>query len=78
MSKLVQAGGTAKTTTTAALAVLLSRASVPVHVVDLAPQASLTTAFGCGDAPIHEFRSEDVVCNESLGGLLKHYERRAA
>lgn len=29
-------------------------------------------------APLHEFRPEDVVCQESLGGLLKHYERRAA
>jgi putative transposase len=29
-------------------------------------------------APLHEFRSEDVVRHEALGGLLKHYERRAA
>jgi putative transposase len=31
-------------------------------------------------APLHEFRLEDVVCHESLGGLLKHFdfERRAA
>ena len=29
-------------------------------------------------APLHEFRPEDVVCRESLGGLLKHYERRVA
>jgi putative transposase len=29
-------------------------------------------------APLHEFRSEEIVCHESLGGLLKHYERRAA
>jgi putative transposase len=29
-------------------------------------------------APIEDFRFEDVVCHESLGGLLKHYERRAA
>ena len=29
-------------------------------------------------APINDFRLEDVVCHESLGGLLKHYERRAA
>jgi putative transposase len=30
--------------------------------------------------PLHEFRLEDVVCHESLGGLLKHFdfERRAA
>ncbi|MFZ1937046.1 MAG: AAA family ATPase [Thermoguttaceae bacterium] len=49
MSKLVQAGGTAKTTTTAALAVLLSRSGTPVHLVDLDPQASLTRAFGVED-----------------------------
>jgi putative transposase len=29
-------------------------------------------------APIEDFRLEDVVCHEVLGGLLKHYERRAA
>jgi len=28
--------------------------------------------------PLEGFRLEDVVCHESLGGLLKHYERRAA
>jgi putative transposase len=28
--------------------------------------------------PIDTFRLEKVVCHESLGGLLKHYERRAA
>ena len=28
--------------------------------------------------PIDDFRLEDVVCHEALGGLLKHYERRAA
>ena len=49
MSKLVQAGGTAKTTTTAALGVLLSRRGIPVHLVDMDPQASLTRAFGLTD-----------------------------
>jgi chromosome partitioning protein len=44
-----QKGGTAKTTSVAALAVLLSRAGIPVHVVDLDPQASLTQAFGHRD-----------------------------
>ena len=44
-----QKGGTAKTTTAAALAVLLSRTGQPVHVIDMDPQASLTTAFGQGD-----------------------------
>ncbi len=44
-----QKGGTAKTTTTAALAILLSRSGMPVHIVDLDPQASLTRAFGRSD-----------------------------
>lgn len=45
-----QKGGTAKTTTTAALGVLLSRAGVRTHLVDMDPQASLTAAFGQRDA----------------------------
>ena len=49
MSKLVQAGGTAKTTTAAALAVLLARGGTPTHLIDMDPQASLTRAFGLGD-----------------------------
>lgn len=44
-----QKGGTAKTTTTAALAVLLSRRGIPVHMVDLDPQASLSRAFSVSD-----------------------------
>ena len=44
-----QKGGTAKTTTAAALAVLLGRAGFRVHLVDSDPQASLTTAFGLTD-----------------------------
>lgn len=40
--------------------------NVPIHGV-LAPEISLD-----------EFRKEDVVCRESLGGLLRHYERQAA
>ena len=44
-----QKGGTAKTTTAAALGVLLSRVGHPVHLVDSDPQASLTTAFGLTD-----------------------------
>lgn len=28
--------------------------------------------------PINEFSLEEVVCHESLGGLLKHYQRKAA
>jgi chromosome partitioning protein len=45
-----QKGGTAKTTTAAAIAVLLSREGMPVHLVDLDPQASLTRAFGISDS----------------------------
>lgn len=30
------------------------------------------------EKPVDDLRLEDVVCRESLGGLLKHYERRAA
>lgn len=44
-----QKGGTSKTTTAAVLAVLLSRRGVPVHVVDMDPQASLTSALGRHD-----------------------------
>jgi chromosome partitioning protein len=44
-----QKGGTAKTTTAAALSVLLSRAGVRTHLIDMDPQASLTTAFGQKD-----------------------------
>jgi len=28
--------------------------------------------------PVDNFRLEDIVCHESLVGLLKHYERKAA
>ena len=49
MSKLVQTGGTAKTTTAAALAVLLARGGTPTHLIDMDPQASLTRAFGLAD-----------------------------
>jgi chromosome partitioning protein len=45
-----QKGGTAKTTTAAALAVLLSRTGQHVHVIDMDPQASLTAAFGQNDS----------------------------
>ncbi|MCY2986509.1 MAG: AAA family ATPase [Planctomycetota bacterium] len=44
-----QKGGTAKTTTVAALGVLLSRTGMRVHLVDMDPQASLTRAFGHHD-----------------------------
>ena len=44
-----QKGGTAKTTTTAALSVVLSRSGTPVHMIDMDPQASLTRAFGASD-----------------------------
>src|SRR3954454_11100253 len=42
--------GTPKTSTAAALAVLLSRTGQPVHVIDMDPQASLTAAFGQSDS----------------------------
>jgi chromosome partitioning protein len=45
-----QKGGTAKTTTAAAFGVLLARAGVKTHLVDMDPQASLTSAFGQSDA----------------------------
>jgi len=40
-----QKGGTAKTTTTAALGVLLSRKGQRVHLLDMDPQASLSRTF---------------------------------
>ena len=44
-----QKGGTAKTTTAAALAVLLARGGTPTHLIDMDPQGSLTRAFGLTD-----------------------------
>ena len=44
-----QKGGTAKTTTAAAFGVLLARSGFRTHLVDMDPQASLTTAFGQSD-----------------------------
>ena len=41
-----QKGGTAKTTTTAALGVLLSRSGCRVHLIDMDPQCSLSQTFG--------------------------------
>jgi len=41
-----QKGGTAKTTTAAAVGLLLARAGHEVHLIDMDPQASLTHAFG--------------------------------
>jgi len=52
-----QKGGTAKTTTAAAFAVLLARAGVSTHLVDMDPQASLTSAFGLNDAEGELYRS---------------------
>ena len=40
-----QKGGTAKTTTTAALGVLMSRKGRRIHLLDMDPQASLSRAF---------------------------------
>jgi chromosome partitioning protein len=44
-----QKGGTAKTTSTAALGVLLSRQGIPTYLLDMDPQASLTRTFGVTD-----------------------------
>jgi chromosome partitioning protein len=44
-----QKGGTGKTTTAAALGVLLSRSGIVTHLVDMDPQASLSAAFGVAD-----------------------------
>ena len=44
-----QKGGTAKTTTAAAFGVLMARAGIRTHLVDMDPQASLTMAFGFAD-----------------------------
>ncbi|MDZ4779476.1 MAG: ParA family protein [Planctomycetia bacterium] len=41
-----QKGGTAKTTTAAAVGLLMARAGHDVHLIDMDPQASLTHAFG--------------------------------
>lgn len=41
-----QKGGTAKTTTTAALGLILARGGRRVHLIDMDPQGSLTHAFG--------------------------------
>ena len=57
-----QKGGTAKTTTAAACAVLLARAGVPTHLVDMDPQASLTSAFGQSDA---EGRLHAAMCDRA-------------
>lgn len=52
-----QEGGTAKTTTAAALAVLLARGGTPTHLIDMDPQASLTRAFGLDDETDGLYRS---------------------
>ena len=44
-----QKGGVAKTTSAAALGVVLSRQGRPVHLIDMDPQANLTAAFGQTD-----------------------------
>lgn len=58
-----QKGGTAKTTTAAALAVLLSRRGQNVHLIDMDPQASLTAAFGVedGEGLLYEALKEKAV-----------------
>jgi chromosome partitioning protein len=44
-----QKGGVGKTTSAAALGVILSREGWPVHLIDMDPQADLTTSFGLRD-----------------------------
>jgi len=52
-----QKGGTAKTTTTAALGVLLSRRCRRVHLLDMDPQASLSRTFLRTDAAEQLYQS---------------------
>lgn len=52
-----QKGGTAKTTTAAAMGVLLARAGRHVHLIDMDPQASLTHAFSVADPQGGLFRA---------------------
>jgi putative transposase len=46
------------------------------------PHQGLGNVLITGELPpetsVDDFRPEEVVCHESLGGLLKHFERRAA
>lgn len=68
-----QKGGTAKTTTTAALGVLLSRNGIPVHLVDMDPQASLSRAFGRTDPAArlyHSFASRASLPVDTLAPYL--------
>jgi chromosome partitioning protein len=68
-----QKGGTAKTTTTAALGVLLSRSGIPVHLVDMDPQASLSRAFGQTDPAdrlYHSFASRASLPVDTLAPKL--------
>jgi chromosome partitioning protein len=44
-----QKGGVGKTTSAAALGVIMSREGWPVHLIDMDPQADLTTSFGLRD-----------------------------
>jgi chromosome partitioning protein len=53
-----QKGGVGKTTSAAALGVILAREGWPVHLIDMDPQADLTTSFG--------FRDEKGLLYESL------------
>ena len=55
-----QKGGTAKTTTTAALGVQLSRRGMPTHLIDMDPQADLTAAFGVHDVEDRLFAAIDA------------------
>ena len=50
MPELLQKGGTAKRTAKAAWGVLLSRSGIPVRLVDMDPQDSLSRALGQTDS----------------------------
>jgi chromosome partitioning protein len=54
-----QKGGTAKTTSTAAIGVQLARRGIPVHLIDMDPQADLTAAFGIDASESRLFDSLD-------------------
>lgn len=55
-----QKGGTAKTTTTAALGVQLSRRGMPTHMIDMDPQADLTAACGILESENRLFAAIDA------------------
>ena len=52
-----------------------------VHYNEERPHRGLDNGIPVESEPAPEitrFSSDEIVCHERLGGLLKHYERRAA